>query len=430
MREDLQGGAAKQEHGRRILVEEPCREAVDAMRAVAHAVPVLIPAEIVAPIVAATRLAPVLIFGTHIEDLLAVRDDPVPLDRVPARSGPDLQAELVVDDPVVLDHVLRAGEEEHAGTVAFQAIAANLRELNVPEQQAVALVPQCFVALDGQVRALHQRQADHVVVAHVAAQRVAVRVHVVDSEALVRGHVLGDEAVFRGRHVDTVARFDDAVLQHGQVRSVEEVDPVPAIGGTQIRSPAHTILDDLGAFGLVNPDSERAVKELVVADDGAGRRLRHEDAGVRAADVVAAVGDAEALYPRAGGLDANRGPAAATVDHAAEAPQNDRLVDDDRAGPGAGRELDHVAAGGRVDRRLDARSVDPDADHRGARRCGRRECGKDGECRGEAGGPEWAHTSSASSFRSASLRLCRLVITSIPSRSWIPMSGGQTTALR
>ena len=88
MGEGLERRTAKQQRRARIAVDQTGGEAVHPMGPVADPVAVLVPAQIVTPMVAPTGLPPDLVLGPDVEDLLSVSADDVALDAIAPGAGP------------------------------------------------------------------------------------------------------------------------------------------------------------------------------------------------------------------------------------------------------------------------------------------------------------------------------------------------------
>ena len=82
MSKGLERRTAHQQRRTGVLVKESSGEAIDTMRTISYSVSVLIPPQVVAPVITTPFDTPFLVFGAHIENLLTIASDYISNDVV------------------------------------------------------------------------------------------------------------------------------------------------------------------------------------------------------------------------------------------------------------------------------------------------------------------------------------------------------------
>ena len=325
--QQLDARAVQQQAYLRVQPDQPVDVVVGLVGDVAETVVVAVPAQVVAPVVAAAVGGPLLLAAGDVLDLLAVAYEGVAGDAIVLRAGGEVDAQGAVGEAVAFDAVeqrvvdeqrlaLGAGNHRVAGAAAAHAldtVAGQGRVGDVVHQDAVVLVVDGAVAGHGQLAALHQRVAGAGAPGQVVGHPAVVGEHVVHAVAQVLEAVGFDAAVVGGVDVDPVAGVADPVAADQGVLHRIEVDAVAAILGAHAFVALDAVVEHLRARRGVEPDAEARAAQVVAADHGAAGGLADEDRGVEFGQVAPPVAQPAALDGDPGAGQGQQAAVAAAV---------------------------------------------------------------------------------------------------------------------
>ena len=105
------------------MVDQHHGERVDSIRGLSHPIAVLVPAEIVTPVVAVTVGADLQVASADVEHLLTIPAEAIADDDVVLATSPEPYPDVVACGLVAEVSILRAAVEEHTLSIAGGAIA-------------------------------------------------------------------------------------------------------------------------------------------------------------------------------------------------------------------------------------------------------------------------------------------------------------------
>src|SRR5690606_23610834 len=252
---------------------------------VAQAVFVAVPAQVVAPVVAAPADRPLLGPYGDVLDLLRVADEGVAGNTVVFRAGGQMDTQIAALEVVVLDGVEQrvVDEQRLAFTAADHAVATGIATLDIGDevvlegrvgdvvhQDAVVLVVLGAVADHGQFATLHQRVTGTGAAGDVGDHAVLRGGPVVHAVAQVLEQVALDAVAVGVVDVDAVAGVPDMVVDDPGTAHGEQVDAVAAVLGTQAEVALDTVAFDQQVTVAIGPDAEARPLQVVVANLRAG----------------------------------------------------------------------------------------------------------------------------------------------------------------
>ena len=244
---------------------EPVHHIIGFVRHVANAVGVLVPAAVVAPVIA-LRAAPFDIARSNVFDLLLVADEVIAIDLVVAGAGRQVDAHAVANDQVVPHGVVFGVINEKTAPVAGNDVVFNHRVLNRAQHDAVVGVAPGFVVAHGQIAHFHQRQAAAIEVGLVVFPGAVVGVHVVRAITQVMNLVAPKQCIAGDIHINAVARVTDVVVDDLHIAGVEHLNAVAACRRRQITLAGDDVVHDARVLDAFQPHAEQVVGQRVVAD--------------------------------------------------------------------------------------------------------------------------------------------------------------------
>ena len=162
---------------------------------------------------------------------------------------------------------------------------------------------------------IHDGEADGIADRSIATDLAVVGVHVVDGEAQVAETVALEHIAFAGDDEDTVAPEADIVVLDPCSRRVPNRDAVAGLIDAFLCDADDRVSPRNRVLGAVQADAVEVAFDPVGLDDGAGRGLLNEDAGIQGYEIPSGATQGKPAHDGAGGGNEDDAAAAFPVDN-------------------------------------------------------------------------------------------------------------------